>query len=156
VSFLAKVGVAGSNPVVRFRGGICPESHDWDPSIVREWSVSCDQGQSDRLATAELHGLSAVRCACGLLYHVAQVLTRISVLTITRSPVQDVLLLRHHSQAPRPPATKQRRGNSFAGIVLAELLDGDAEYADGHTTATHKTHLGSSFTRGPQTGRNST
>jgi hypothetical protein len=37
------------------------------------------QGQSDRLAMTELHGLSAGRSAYGLLYHVAQALTRISV-----------------------------------------------------------------------------
>jgi hypothetical protein len=59
---LAKVGVAGSNPVVRSRSeDVAPESRGWNPSMVRQWSISRTANARSRSSMASARDCLAVR-----------------------------------------------------------------------------------------------
>jgi hypothetical protein len=75
------------------------------------------------------------------------------VLRAIHSPVrlvQEVLLLRHNIQAPRPPAIKPSRAQVNASPGLSSRYSWTAMLSmpRATTTRTHRAHLGSSFPRG--------
>jgi hypothetical protein len=63
--------------------------------------------------------------------------------------VQEVLLLRHNAQAPRPPAIKPSRAqvNASPGLSSRNSWTAMLNMPRATTTRTHEAHLGSSFSR---------